>query len=53
MIARSYWRLESGSAVKDWIGVVRIVMESIDRLFLINYSVVAELHAALTEKVHP
>lgn len=33
IIARSYWRLESGSAVKDWIGVVRIVMEFIDRLF--------------------
>lgn len=61
MIARSYWRLKSGSAVRDWIGVVRMVMESIDRLFVINYSVVlrtnyavvAELHAALTEKVRP
>lgn len=34
MIARSYWRrLKLGSAVKDWIGVVCVVMELIDRLY--------------------
>lgn len=33
MMARSNWRrLELASAVKDWIGVVRVVMELIGRL---------------------